>query len=607
MPTCISSHRSAPTYTAPIEHVTPPVNNAAVLHPYNSPLPPLMLFSVNVVLHTHENKGTMNPNQFNPQFNPQGPPNNPQGPWQQQGQQPMGMPGPQHPQQPMPPGFPNPQQQQPGFPTPQQQQQQPSGLQSPRPQHPQGPPPFAGMGTPQLNGMYSPPAQPGGQAQQPMVQAQGQQGLPRFPLAEQSVMSPGPHRVVSTPGLVPQGMIPQAQQAQQGTPLPPSQQPTPRPPQTPLPNNPQAVQGGPPSVHSQHQSQHGTPARPVGAPGQFGPPPQVQLPMHGGPPGVQPQQQQPFGNVPMPMPMGPGHPAGLAQHPLHQGMPQMLPPMAQQSVHGGSPVPPPAQPGPPAGSRAPSVRNAQAAGASAQQAQPMHVRGADLQHDHIEAYNERFSDLRVKEVMKATAEHQDNYYDPPEEMDSALEDSLKIYEEHQLKNFAKERDQIHAAVKENLFQGGGGSKRGAGKAAPKAKCDSRAGSTKSKKNSEGNDPMVNDPPSAPHISFAPSKREQSQTPVANNVPDEETANVSHGKQPATPDVNLERSRSPSRSPSRPRRHGRRRDAEWEGWSSRSRRGAQRWRNAGMYYSSGAYKGGILDSARPRHRRADSQP
>jgi hypothetical protein len=41
-----------------------------------------MLFSVNVVLHTHENKGTMNPNQFNPQFNPQGPPNNPQGPWQ---------------------------------------------------------------------------------------------------------------------------------------------------------------------------------------------------------------------------------------------------------------------------------------------------------------------------------------------------------------------------------------------------------------------------------------------------------------------------------------------------------------------------------------------
>ena len=538
---------------------------------------------------------------------------------------PMPMPGPQDPQAPMS-GPQHPQQPMPGFPNPQQQQQQPSGLQSPRPQHPQGPPPFAGMGTPQLNGMYAPPAQPGGQPQQPMVQAQGQQGLPRFPLAEQSVMSPGAHRIVSTPGQVPPGAIPPPQQAQQGTPLPPSQQQTPRPPQTPLPVNTQPMQAGPHSVHSQQQSQHGTPARPVGAPGQFGPPPQVQLPMHGGPPGMQPQQQPPFGNMPMSMPMGPGHPGGLAQHPLHQGMPQMMPPMAQQSVHGGSPIPPsappsvhqsihggspsapPAQAGPLAGSRAPSVRNAQAAGSSAQQAQPMHVRGADLQHDHIEAYNERFSDLRVQEVIDMTAKHQPNYYDPPE-LDSVLEDSLKMYEEHQLSEFAKERDQIHAAVKENLFQGGsgGGSKRGAGNAAPKARRESRAGSTKSRKDSAGNESPRNDPPSTPHIAFAPSKHEQSQIPVANNTPDQEAAKAAHGKQPATPDVNLERSRSPPRSPSRSRRHGRRRDAEWEGWSSRSRRGAERWRNAGVYYSSGAYKGGILDSARPRHRRADSQP
>jgi hypothetical protein len=508
-----------------------------------------------------------------------------------------GAPGPQNQQAPMS-GPQSPHAPMPGIPNPQQQQQQPSGVQSPRPQHPQMPPAFATAPTPQLNNMYQPPAQPGGQQPQPMAQAQGQQGLPPFPLADQMRMSQGPQHMVPAPGLVPPGAIPQAQQAQQSTPVPPSQQQTPRPPPTPMPNNPQLMQGVPPSVHSQHPSQHDTPARPVGAPGQSGPPPQMQLPMHGGPPGVQQQQQGPSGN--MPMPMGAGHPSGLAQHPLQQGMPQMMSPMAQQSVHAGSPITaaappsvhqsihgglpfaPPAQAVPPAGSHAPSVHSIQAAGSSAQQAQPMHMRGADLSHDHIEELNQRFSDMRVQEVMDLTKEHQVFWNDPDkDELEAALEDSLKMYDEHQMDMFRRERDQIHAAVLGNLQQGGGGSGRGAGGAAPKAKRGSSAGSTESRKDSEGNEPPVNDPPAPPHISFA-------------------------GEQPAARDVNLERSRSPSRSPSRPRRH-RRRDAEWERWSSRRRGGAERWRHAGMYYSSGAYKGGILDSARPRPRRGTSEP
>lgn len=431
--------------------------------------------------------------------------------------------------------------------------------------------------------------------------------------------------MVPAPGLVPPGAIPQAQQAQQSTPVPPSQQQTPRPPPTPMPNNPQLMQGVPPSVHSQYPSQHGTPARPVGAPGQSGPPPQMQLPMHGGPPGVQQQQQQQGPSANMPMPMGAGHPSGLAQHPLQQGMPQMVPPMGQQSMHGGTPNPAPAPPsvhqsvhggspfaqpaqaGPPPGSHAPSVHSIQAAGANAQ-AKPMHVRGADLSHDHIEDRNQRFSDMRVQEVMDLTKEHQVFWNDPDkDELEAALKDSLKMYDEHQMDMFRRERDQIHAAVLGNLQQGGGGGQgRGAGNAAPKAKRGSSDSSRKSKKNPEDNGSPDNDPTAPPHVSFSSSQHEQDQIPVANSVPDQDTADAVHEEQPAARDVNLERSRSPARSPSRPRRH-RRRDAEWERWSSRRRGGAERWRHAGMYYSSGAYKGGILDSARPRPRRGSSEP
>lgn len=524
----------------------------------------------------------MNSEQFQ-QFNPQGPPQDQQGQWQQPDMQPF----PLELQNPQPP-MSGPQHPMSGFPMPQQQQQQPSGLQSPRPQYPQGPPAFASAQTPQMNGMYSPPLQQSGQKQQPVGPPLSQQGPPQFPfpLAEQQTMSPGPQRFVGTPGLVPLGAIPQPQQAQAGTPL----------------------DFGGFAEQPAHPSQHHTPH-----------PPQTPLPFR-----VQPQQQAQFGNMPMPMPMpmGPGCPAGLAQHPLHQGMPPMAqqpmqggppmpppaPPSVHQSMHEGSQYAPPAQAGPPAGIPASSIHNAQAAGAKAQQPEPMHVRGADLAHDHIEAFHDRFCDMRVREVMELTAKHQPNYVDPSEdELDRVLKESLKMYDEHQMENFAKEREHIQAAVMENLSRGGGGSNRGAGGAAPRAKRNSPANSVKSNKDSAGNILPGNDSPGPPRVSFAPSKREQSQTPFVDNVLDEETADTAHDQQPAAPDVNLERSRSPTRSPSRPRRHHRRRDAEWERWSSRPRADAERWRRAGMYYSSGAYKGDILDNARVRHRRRSLQP
>lgn len=546
----------------------------------------LMLFSLNVILHTHENKGTMDPNQFPPHFNPQGPPNNQQGPWQQQNMPPFppGSQGPQpptaypqHPQQPMS-GAPNPQQQQPF-----------SGMQSPRPQHPQGPPAFTMAGTPDTNNMYSPPAQPGGQAPQPPVQPQGQQGPPPFPLADHMRMAPGPHRIVSTPGLVPPGTIQQPQQAQQGTPLsfggaaghpgPPLQHGSPHPSQIPLPGS------VPSSVH-----------------GSLQPPPSV----HGS---VQPPHPGPFG-----LPMGGSQ---LAQNPTQQGVPQMVPPttqqsmqgppmasqFSQQSVHGGSPFGLPAQAGPHAGNPAASVHSFQ--GASAQQAHAMHNRGADMSHDHIEAFNDRFSDMRVKEVIDLTAKHQANYVDPSEaELEEVLKESLRMFDEDEMKRFTKEREHIQAAVLGNLQQVGGARKGGAGGVAPHAKRDSPA-SSKSRKGSAGNKLPGNDPPGPSGVSPALSKHEASQIPIANNLPDQETAGVAHGGQPAARDVNLDRSRSPTRSPSRPRRHGRRRDAQWEGWSSRPRDGTERWRSAGMYYSSGAYKGGILDNARVRPKNRGS--
>ena len=525
-----------------------------------------MYFSLNLVLHTHESETTMDPEQFS-QFNPQGPPQNRQAHWQQPNMQPF-PPGPQNAQPPMS----GPQHPTSGLPMP--QPQQPSGLQSPRPGHPQGPPAFATPSTPQLNGTYSPPSQQ-------FAQAPSQQGPPTFPfpLADQQMMSPGPQRFVGTLGQVPPGAIPQPQRAQRGTPGsfggPPSQHHSPRPSQVPLPPN------------------------------------------------VQPQRQAPFGN--MPMPMGPVHPNGLAQHPLHRGEPPMAPTMAQhpvhggppmpppglpsvhQSVHGRSPFPPPAQTGPPAGTPAPFVHSVQAAGASAQQAHAMQNRGSEMSHDHIEAYNDRILDLRVKEVMDMTAKHQPNYVDPSvDELDRVLKESLQTYDAHQMENFAKEREAIQAAVLGNLSQNGGGANRRAGSAALRAKRDSLNSSKEFQRDPASNDSPDDNPPRA-LSSSAPSKHEQTQTPAASETPDQETANFAREQQLAASDVNLERSRSPARSHSRPRRHHRRRDAEWERWSSRHLDGAERWRCAGMYYSSGAYKGDISDNARVRHKRRGSQP
>ena len=288
-------------------------------------------------------------------------------------------------------------------------------------------------------------------------------------------------------------------------------------------------------------------------------------------------------------------------------MPPPAPPSVHQSVYGGSPFAPPAQARPPAGTPAPSAHSVQAAVANAQQAHAMQNRGAEMSHDHIEAYNDRICDLRVKEVMELTAKHQPNYVDPSaDELEEILKESLKMYDDHQMENFAKEREQIQAAVIGNL-QKGGGSGRRAGNVASKAERNSSVNSMRSKNNSAGNGSPDNNPPGVPRASPAPPKHEQSQTPIANNAPDQDTLRVAHREQPAAPDVNLERSRSPSRSPSRPRRHHRRRDAEWERWSSRHRDGAERWRRAGMYYSSGAYKGDILDNARARHKRGGSRP
>lgn len=143
----------------------------------------------------------------------------------------------------------------------------------------------------------------------------------------------------------------------------------------------------------------------------------------------------------------------------------------------------------------------------------MHNRGADLSHDHIEAYNDRILDLRVKEVMKLTAKHQPHFVDPSEdELEEILKESLKMYDEHQMESFAKEREHIQAAIIGNL-QRGGGSGKGAGGAVPKTRHDSPANSVKSKKDSAGNDSPRNDPPGPPRVSFAPSKHGQSQTPI----------------------------------------------------------------------------------------------
>ena len=346
---------------------------------------------------------------------------------------------------------------------------------------------------------------------------------------------------------------------------------------------------------------------------------------------MQPPQQSQHG-TPIPMPMGPNHPTGLGQHPLQQGAPPMATPMGQQPVQGGPPIPPPApssvhqsvhgrtpmtppaHAAPPVGTPAASIHSVQAGRASAQQPQPKHVRGAELSHDHIEAFNQRFADMRVQEVIDMTAKHQQNYHDPPEEeLERVLRESLRTFEDDEKGRLAKDRDRIHGNVLENLHKGGGGggggSQRGAANAAPKAKRCSLANFMIPRKK-----PASKDPPSPSSAAPAPSKLEQAPVPSASKVPDEEDGGVALGEQPATRDVDVELNKSPTRSTSRPQRRHRRRDPEAvqsgrrrpvaEASSSRPRGSGERWRRAGMYYESGENRGGGRDDVRVRSKRWD---
>lgn len=429
-------------------------------------------------------------------------------------------------------------------------------------------------------------------------------------------MSQGAERIVSTPGLVPPGTIPQAQQAQHGTPLsfsgaaghfgPPPQQQTPQPSQNPLPPSaPHPMQEGPPSVHSQHQSQHGTPARPVGVPEQFvpplqQPPPQVASPnappsMHGGPPSVPPPQQGPHG---MPMPMGARHPSGLSQHP--------------PSVHGGSPVAPLAAtssaPGLPPLNQVnqitPFPDNDQAAGANAQRPDVMFDN--ENSSREMENLQEEMFNMRMRDAKAATAKDpkaQVSWEDVKSDMKQAQCDSLLAHEEALLKQWAEDRARARGGFDPNGGQGGGSR----GGATPWAKRCFLANFTKSKKDS-----VSNDSPTQPRATPTIPEHEGTPKPSASNMPDEDEGGVALGKQPETRDVNLERSKSPNRSPSRAQRHHRRREpvlngrrrSAGESGSSRPRGGTERWRRAGMYYTSGENQGGA--PVRYRSKRWDTR-
>jgi hypothetical protein len=303
---------------------------------------------------------------------------------------------------------------------------------------------------------------------------------------------------------------------------------------------------------------------------------------------------------------------GLNLHPTQQSMPQMVPPAAQQSVHGGTPIAP-ASPDEKGSAweqdhvsevnATPSASNGQASRASRKRAQQnRHVpRGADMSHQHIEAFNERFSDLRVKEVMEATAEHQFVYTEPTEEdIDRALRESIKKLEEDEMAKFTKERDQIRATVAENVRQGGG-SRRGAGGANPQAKQSSPASCASSR-----NTPVSSDPPGAPRAVTTPQKDIRARVASAGGMSDEDVGGVMVEEQPAAPEVDLDRSKSPMRSPPRSRRHVRRDDAAQRAGSPLHRSNARRWRGIGaeMYYASGRYESGP-DGAkfRSKHRGA----
>ena len=539
----------------------------------------------------------MDQQQLPPLFNTQGPPpNGQQGQWQPQNMQaqnmqaqnmqpmPPGyqnlqqqMPGPQNPQQNMP-GAHHPQQQHMPGPQNPQQQQQPlmTGVQSPRPQQPQAPPVFATAQTPDINALYP-------QNHPPLSQQD-----PLSALAEQQRMFQGPQRPVGTPVMVPPGAIPLHQQAQQSTPGPFGPPP---PQQQGSPFAQASASGGRASVHPPQQSQHGTPVSFAGAAGPFAHPSQQHTPqppsftmssapisVHGGPPGVQPLQQTPIS-----MPMGANHLSGLDQHP--------------PSVYGGNPIAQPAPAGAAPGgppwaqaSQTPSFAGgSQAAGANASRPNVLFDENTSRE---LEALQDEMFNLRMRDAKVATANDpkaQLSWEEVKEESRKAKWESWEAYQTSLLKQWAEEAAERARLRGDGGGQGGGGSQRGAANAAPKAKRCSLAKFTIPRK-----EPARKDPPSPSLVTPAPLETEQAPVPSASKVPNEEDGGVALGEQPATQDVDVERTQSPTGSPSRSQRRHRRRDPALSGrrplgaeaTSSQPRRNGERWRRAGMYYETG---------------------
>jgi hypothetical protein len=565
-----------------------------------------MLFLHSIIFRCRENKRTMDPNQV-PQYNPQGFPNMQPMQWQQQNQQPM------------------------------------PGLQHPQPQNPQMPPPLTSAPTAQLDAMYSQAAQPGGLAPQQPAQPvglapqrpgqphgqqgqQGQQGPGRFPFPP--MMSQGPQHIVQQPQMVPPGLVQQPQQAQRGTPLGaggapgqfinPSQQQ--RPP-TAMPSARQSVHGGivqrvatatsaswPADRPRSSYWVESTPATAGRAADRATECPATDA------------LRTSRCTASATSAFSPVDDAGLKLHPSQQVTPQQPSHITQNPVRLATPFTPAAPAGP---SRAGSAReqdhisevkvtasanNWQAPRASAQQTTRV-PRGADMSYQHIEAFNERWCDLQVQEVMEVTSKLQDPLDDPPD-LEKHLRESLKTFEEDELNRHAKERERIRATVAENLNPKGGGSRGGAGNATPRAKQSSPTSRPKSKKI-----PATSGPPGPSNVALSPPKDKQAPVSSLGDISNREAEHIASAEPPAARDVDLDRSKSRTPSPSHSRRRTRggktavsgREGAGVKESSPRSRGRTRKWREAGLYYASGELHGGMLESARVRSKHWGPQP
>ena len=175
-----------------------------------------------------------------------------------------------------------------------------------------------------------------------------------------------------------------------------------------------------------------------------------------------------------------------------------------------------------------------------------------MSHQHIEALNERWSDLQVKEVMKATSKLQTATWEDPKDVEKHLRKSLKTYQEDEMKRHKKERKQIRATVAKNLEDDGskgGGSRIGAGNATPRAKQSSSASRANSGKRPESTRTSRQQ-----RIAPTSSKDKRARAPTAGGMSNEDVGDVAVVGQPAARDVDLDRSRSPLQSSSHPSCH-----------------------------------------------------